>query len=301
MTGQPYDGGGIGVTVAATRAATDDELTRLLAGRVAEMRAQGTTTVEIKSGYGLTVADELRALQIASQFTAETTFLGAHVVPAEYGRRPAADMSILSPGRCCRPRPRTRAGSTSSASPTHRTPSTPTRPGASSRPDRAAGLGLRVHGNQLGPGPGVQLAVELGAASVDHCTYLSDADVDALADAAETRLPRCCRGWSSAPARPIPTRPAARGRVSDRAGHRLQSRDLLLVLDAVGDRPRGPGDGAYTGPSPVRRHGRVRAVPAAYRYRPDRGRQPRRPRRARRALVPASGLSPWRADYSGSG
>jgi imidazolonepropionase len=81
MTGEPYDGGGIGVTVAATRAATDEELTRLLAARIDELRALGTTTIEIKSGYGLTVADELRALQIASRFTTETTFLGAHVGP----------------------------------------------------------------------------------------------------------------------------------------------------------------------------------------------------------------------------
>src|SRR5215211_6340746 len=84
MTGQPYDGGGIGVTVAATRAATDDDLTELLAGRIAELRSLGTTTVEIKSGYGLTVADEVRALRIARQFTTETSLLGAHVVPEEY-------------------------------------------------------------------------------------------------------------------------------------------------------------------------------------------------------------------------
>ena len=65
MAGTPYDGGGIAISVAATRAAADDELRALVAARVAEMRAQGTTTVEIKSGYGLTVADEARALRIA--------------------------------------------------------------------------------------------------------------------------------------------------------------------------------------------------------------------------------------------
>ena len=83
MAGTPYDGGGIGVSVAATRAASDDELRRLLADRVAEMRSQGTTTVEVKSGYGLTVQDEARALRLAAEVTSETTFLGAHVVPPE--------------------------------------------------------------------------------------------------------------------------------------------------------------------------------------------------------------------------
>ena len=82
MAGERYDGGGIAATVAATRAATDGALRTALAARVAEMRAQGTTTVEIKSGYGLTVADEERALRLAAELTPETTFLGAHVVPA---------------------------------------------------------------------------------------------------------------------------------------------------------------------------------------------------------------------------
>ena len=96
MTGQPYDGGGIGVTVAATRAADDDELRRLVGERVAELRAQGTTTVEIKSGYGLTVADEVRALRIAAEFTAETTFLGAHVVPPEYAADRAGYVDLVT-------------------------------------------------------------------------------------------------------------------------------------------------------------------------------------------------------------
>ena len=81
MTGTPYAAGGIRTTVAATRAATDEQLTSHVARLVAEMRRQGTTTVEIKSGYGLTVRDEARSLAVARQFTEETTFLGAHVVP----------------------------------------------------------------------------------------------------------------------------------------------------------------------------------------------------------------------------
>jgi imidazolonepropionase len=187
MTGQPYDGGGIGVTVAATRAASDDELTRLLAVRIAELRALGTTTVEIKSGYGLTVADEVRALTIARQFTTEATFLGAHVVPAEYANDRAAYVDLVT------------GPMLEAAAPYGRwidvfcEPHSPYAFDADEarhilKAGAAVGLGLRVHGNQLGPGPGVQLAVELAAASVDHCTYLDDADVDALADAADTTV-----------------------------------------------------------------------------------------------------------------
>jgi imidazolonepropionase len=187
MTGQPYDGGGIGVTVAATRAASDDELTRLLAARIAELRALGTTTVEIKSGYGLTVADEVRALTIARQFTTEATFLGAHVVPAEYANDRAAYVDLVT------------GPMLEAAAPYGRwidvfcEPHSPHAFDADEarhilKAGTAVGLGLRVHGNQLGPGPGVQLAVELAAASVDHCTYLDDGDVDALADAAATTV-----------------------------------------------------------------------------------------------------------------
>lgn len=180
MTGQPYDGGGIAGTVAATRAAGDDQLRALIAARVAEMRAQGTTTVEIKSGYGLSVAEETRALRLAAEVTAETTFLGAHVVPPEWRHRRAdyVELVIGEMLRAVAPYARWIDVFCEPASPY-------AFDGDEARTvleaGRAAGLGLRVHGNQLAPGPGVQLAVELGAASVDHCTYLSDADVDALA------------------------------------------------------------------------------------------------------------------------
>ena len=89
MSGASYTAGGIRTTVAATRAATDARLAARTAALVAEMQAQGTTTVEIKSGYGLTVEDERRCLEIAQAFTEETTYLGAHVVPPDcaHGRR----------------------------------------------------------------------------------------------------------------------------------------------------------------------------------------------------------------------
>jgi imidazolonepropionase len=187
MTGQPYDGGGIGVTVAATREASDEELTRLLASRIDELQTLGTTTIEIKSGYGLTVADEVRALQIARQFTAETTFLGAHVIPAEYARDRAGYVDLVTGPmlQAAAPYARWIDVFCEPHSP-HAFDAEEARAVLSAGSD--AGLGLRVHGNQLGPGPGVQLAVELGAATVDHCTYLDDDDVDALAAVAENTV-----------------------------------------------------------------------------------------------------------------
>jgi imidazolonepropionase len=184
MTGQPYDGGGIGVTVAATRAASDDELRRLLAARISELRALGTTTIEIKSGYGLTVDDEVRALKIAREFSTETTFLGAHVVPAEYAQQRAAYLDLVT-GPMLEAASRYANWIDVFCEPhsSHAFDADEAR--HILKAGAAAGLGLRVHGNQLGLGPGVQLAVELDAASVDHCTYLDDADIDALAAAAE--------------------------------------------------------------------------------------------------------------------
>jgi imidazolonepropionase len=183
MTGQPYDGGGIGVTVAATRAAGDDELARQVSGRVAEAHGLGTTTMEIKSGYGLTVDDEVRSLQIARQFTSETTFLGAHVIPADYADDRAAYLDLVTGPMLQAAKPHARWIDVFCE------PHSPHAFDGDEARDileagAAAGLGLRVHGNQLGPGPGVQLAVELGAASIDHCTYLDEADVEMLADAA---------------------------------------------------------------------------------------------------------------------
>jgi imidazolonepropionase len=180
MSGARYDGGGIGTTVAATRAASDEVLRGRLRGLVAEMRAQGTTTVEIKSGYGLTVEDEARALRLAAEVTPETTFLGAHVVPAEYAGR-TDDYVALVTGpmlEACAPHARWIDVFCEPAS-AHAFDGDATRTVLTA--GRAAGLDLRVHANQLSAGPGVRLAVELGAASADHCTHLTEDDVDALA------------------------------------------------------------------------------------------------------------------------
>jgi len=203
MTGVPYDGGGIATTVAATRAATDEDLRRLLGERLREMRAQGTATVEIKGGYGLTISDEARALQIAAEFTEETTFLGAHVVPAEFADRRSDYLDLVTGPMlaACAPHarwidvfcePRSQHAFTGDEARTVLTAG------------RNAGLGLRVHGNQLGPGPGVQLAVEMSAASVDHCTFLSAADIDALAAAADTTVATLLPGVEFSTRSPYP-------------------------------------------------------------------------------------------------
>jgi imidazolonepropionase len=177
MAGAPYEAGGIRVTTEATRAASESELERAAAVRREEALRAGITELEIKSGYGLEVATERRLCEVASRLTDEVTFLGAHAVPAEYEGR-ADDYVALVCGEmlaACAPHCRwidvfcERGAFDAEQS------------RAVLEAGRAAGLGLRVHGNQLGPGPGVQLAVELGAASVDHCTYLDDDDIAALA------------------------------------------------------------------------------------------------------------------------
>ncbi|MGZ9931322.1 imidazolonepropionase [Streptomyces sp. NC-S4] len=184
MSGRAYSAGGIRTTVAATRAATDAELEANLVRHLDEARRQGTTTFETKSGYGLTVADEARALRIAAAHTEEVTYLGAHIVSPDFAEDPAGYVGLVTGEmlEACAPYARwvdvfcekgafdgdqARAILTAGA---------------------AAGLIPRVHANQLSYGPGVQLAVELEAASADHCTHLTDADVDALAQAAGTTV-----------------------------------------------------------------------------------------------------------------
>ncbi|MEJ7795071.1 MAG: imidazolonepropionase [Nocardioides sp.] len=176
MAGEAYAAGGIQTTVAATRAATDEQLTAHVARLVLEMRRQGTTTVEIKSGYGLTTRDEARSLMVARQFTEETTYLGAHVVPD--GTDPAAYIELAT------------GPMLEAAAPHARWIDVFCERGAFDddqartilEAGKAKGLQPRLHANQLGPGPGVRLAAELGLVAVDHCTFLESADIDALRD-----------------------------------------------------------------------------------------------------------------------
>ena len=203
ITGVSYDGGGIANSVAATRAASDDDLRALVGARVAEMRAQGTTTVEIKSGYGLDVEDEVRSLRIAAEFTSETTFLGAHVVPPEYADRRGEYVALVTGEMltACAPHARW-IDVFCEPNSAHAFTEEEARLVLSA--GRDAGLGLRVHGNQLGHGPGVRLAVEMGAASVDHCTFLSEADVEQLAAASDTTVATLLPGVEFSTRSPYP-------------------------------------------------------------------------------------------------
>jgi imidazolonepropionase len=175
MAGTRYAAGGIRTTVAATRAADDDLLRATVARLAGELLHAGVTTFETKSGYGLDTATEQRSLRIAAEFTTETTFLGAHVVPDGVDRA-AYLADVTGPMLdACAPHARwvdvfcDQGAFDADES------------RAALRAGQAVGLGARVHANQLGAGPGAQLAVEVGAASADHCTHLSPADVDALA------------------------------------------------------------------------------------------------------------------------
>jgi imidazolonepropionase len=175
MRGDRYEAGGIRRTVRLTRAASDDELLDTASRLVAEARAQGTTTIEIKSGYGLSVEDEERSVRLAATLTPEVTFLGAHVVPEGVDRDDYVDLVCGPMLDACAPHSRWIDVFCESGAFTVDEAQRILEAGL------ARGLGARVHAGQLGESGGVRLAIELGAASVDHCTFLSDADIEALA------------------------------------------------------------------------------------------------------------------------
>ena len=183
LAGTTYDGGGIRTTVEATAAATDDELLDLAAGRVAAALAHGTTTMELKSGYGLTVESELRLLGLVGELARRTpvrleaTYLGAHVVPAgrdrddyvaevvatlplaaEAGARWAdvfCDQGVFTVGEARR----------------------------ILTAAREHGLGLRLHAEEIARTGAAALAAELGCASADHLEHVSAEDARAMAAA----------------------------------------------------------------------------------------------------------------------
>lgn len=177
MSGEAYTAGGIRSTVTSTRAASDDELRANAQRLVDELHSAGITTFETKSGYGLDVATEARSLRIAREFTDETTYLGAHVVAPEYANDPAAYVQLVTGDMldACAPHAKwidvfcDRGAFDADAA------------RAVLRAGMSKGLLPRIHANQLQPGDGVRVAVELDAASADHCTHLTDADIDLLA------------------------------------------------------------------------------------------------------------------------
>jgi imidazolonepropionase len=180
MSGTAYDGGGILRTVNATRAASSDELRRATRSRFRELRAGGVTTVEIKSGYALDVDGESRLIDVANEFSDEVTFLGAHVVPREYANDRAGYVDLVRGPMLDLCAPRSKWADVFC----DRGAFDVDESRAILSAARSAGLGLRVHGNQLGETGGVALAVEVDAASVDHCSFLSDDDIDRLAASA---------------------------------------------------------------------------------------------------------------------
>ncbi|AZI57509.1 imidazolonepropionase [Nakamurella antarctica] len=190
MAGAPYAAGGIMATVGPTRASSDGALLSRAQRLIAEMAAGGTTCVETKTGYGLTVEDEIRSARIArAAGVDEVTFLGAHLLPPEYSHDAQGYVDLV-----CGPMlegVREYAGWIDVFCEQGAFDEAQSRQVLTA--GAAAGLGLRVHGNQLGAGPGAALAVELGAASVDHCTYLSSADLELLgsSDTVATLLPAC--------------------------------------------------------------------------------------------------------------
>ncbi|KZX21582.1 imidazolonepropionase [Rathayibacter tanaceti] len=192
MAGESYSAGGIAVTTAVTRAAGDERLARLVAGRVREALGQGTTWLETKTGYGLTVDDEVRGAVIAASEVGDATFLGAHLVPD--GLDPDDYVDLVCGPMLAGVAPHVRWADVFCEQGAFTVEQSRRVLTAA----RATGLGLRVHGNQLGHSGGIRLAVEVGAASVDHCNFVSDDDLDALASSwtsgrgtVATVLPAC--------------------------------------------------------------------------------------------------------------
>lgn len=292
MTGQPYTAGGIRTTVAATRAADDEQLRSNIRRLVTEMARQGTTTVECKTGYGLTLDDELRAIRLARKECDVATLLGAHVVPAEFADHRDEYVALVAGPMIEACAPYTDYVDVFCERGAFDESETRTILAAA----KANGLKTRLHANQLGFGPGARLAVEFGAASADHCTYLDDQDVEALAGS--TTVATLLPGRRVLDPVAVPGRAQAdRSRRDGGSGERLQPGLLLHLVHAVLHRARGPRDADVADGGAARGHPWRRP-----RTGPDGRRAPRRRRegglrRARRAVVCAPRLPPRRATY----
>jgi imidazolonepropionase len=183
VTGGGYTPHGINSTVAATRSASYEQLVALAIERLIEMRAQGTTTVEIKSGYGLTPGDEIQLLTVARQaaeqavVNAETTYLGAHVVPAGRDRTEYVDEVVNTLPAAVD------AGATWCDVFCDDGAFTVDEARRILTAARAHGLGLRVHAEQLTHTGAALLAAELECASADHLDLVTAEDARALARA----------------------------------------------------------------------------------------------------------------------
>ena len=183
--GQRYSSGGISTTVAATRAASDEQLKANAQALLNEALRSGTTTIEIKSGYGLTERDEFRSIEIAAQFTDETTLLAAHVIPTEFKSDPDAYVNLVIKSII----PQSNAKWIDVFC--DQGAFTPEQSEAILRAGIAAGMFPRIHANQLSAGKGVEIAVALNAASADHLSKSTDRDIELLAasDTVATILP----------------------------------------------------------------------------------------------------------------
>ena len=181
MQGQAYSAGGIQTTVEATRSASDESLEKNLLRLVAELNKSGTTTFETKSGYGLSVEDEARALAIAAMHTTETTFLGAHVVPKEFKNK--GDEGINEYVDLVKNQMLAAAVSSAKWIDVFcdRGAFDVSQAREILKSGIAKGLAPRIHANQLENIGAIQLAVELDCASADHCTHLTNQDIDDLA------------------------------------------------------------------------------------------------------------------------
>jgi imidazolonepropionase len=216
-------GGGINATVRRVRQASKEELKRLARRRLARLLSFGVTTAEVKSGYGLSTADEVKCLEAVAELNAEgplelvPTFLGAHAVPPEFRTDRAGYLRLLTDEMLPEVARRGLAEfcdvfcetGVFSVAESERI----------LQKARDLGLGLKVHADELSPLGGAELAARLGAASADHLLCVTDAGVEALAAAGTvaTLLPGTAffLGLPYAPARRLIERGLAVALASD--------------------------------------------------------------------------------------